>query len=266
MAGAGSPRTTRVTTGPSAAASGRSGRTQEPRPRGSLAALTAVVRRRCPGSTTTGALVLFLDPFVMPSKALRRARRWPPARSAWPTTTRPSRSPSTARPPRSTSSARPSATCSTSRTSRSARTTSSSPPSAPRSSDGDHISVRYGRKLTVTVDGVTKEYWTTATTVDAALQRPRHPRRRRRALRRRARSRSAAAASRSRVTTPKKVTVTVDGKTRTVTSTSRHGLGRAAPSSASAEKPTTACPPADADRRSTSGMKVVRPARRPSRR
>ena len=31
-------------------------------------------------------------------------------------------------------------------------------------SDGDHISVRYGRKLTVTVDGKTKEYWTTATT------------------------------------------------------------------------------------------------------
>ncbi len=36
--------------------------------------------------------------------------------------------------------------------------------------DGDHVSVRYGRKLTLTVDGVTKEYWTTATTVDAALQ------------------------------------------------------------------------------------------------
>lgn len=37
-------------------------------------------------------------------------------------------------------------------------------------SDGDAISVRYGRKLTVTVDGVTKEYWTTATTLDAALK------------------------------------------------------------------------------------------------
>ncbi|MDT0213236.1 transglycosylase family protein [Rothia sp. ARF10] len=36
--------------------------------------------------------------------------------------------------------------------------------------DGDKISVRYGRKLTVTVDGVAKEYWTTATTVDAALR------------------------------------------------------------------------------------------------
>ena len=37
-------------------------------------------------------------------------------------------------------------------------------------SDGDTISVRYGRKLTVTIDGATKEYWTTATTVDAALR------------------------------------------------------------------------------------------------
>ncbi len=36
--------------------------------------------------------------------------------------------------------------------------------------DGDHISVRYGRKLTVTVDGQTREYWTTATTVDTALK------------------------------------------------------------------------------------------------
>jgi uncharacterized protein YabE (DUF348 family) len=36
--------------------------------------------------------------------------------------------------------------------------------------DGDRISVRYGRKLVVTVDGVTREYWTTATTVDAALK------------------------------------------------------------------------------------------------
>ena len=35
--------------------------------------------------------------------------------------------------------------------------------------DGDTVVVRYGRKLTVTVDGKTTEYWTTATTVDAAL-------------------------------------------------------------------------------------------------
>ena len=36
-------------------------------------------------------------------------------------------------------------------------------------SDGDTVSVRYGRQLTVTTDGVDQEYWTTATTVDAAL-------------------------------------------------------------------------------------------------
>ena len=36
--------------------------------------------------------------------------------------------------------------------------------------DGDTITVRYARKLVVTVDGVVKEYWTTATTVDAALK------------------------------------------------------------------------------------------------
>ena len=36
-------------------------------------------------------------------------------------------------------------------------------------SDGDTVVVRYGRKLTVTVDGTTTVYYTTATTVDAAL-------------------------------------------------------------------------------------------------
>ena len=36
--------------------------------------------------------------------------------------------------------------------------------------DGQKIVVRYGRNLTVTVDGKTREYWTTATTVAAALQ------------------------------------------------------------------------------------------------
>lgn len=84
-------------------------------------------------------------------------------------------------------------------------------------SDGDRISVRYGRKLTVTVDGVTKEYWTTATTVDAALKD----------LGIRADG-AVLSASRSQplgrgglamsVTTPKAVTVTADGKTRSVTS------------------------------------------------
>ena len=37
-------------------------------------------------------------------------------------------------------------------------------------SDGDRISVRYGRQLTMTIDGVTTQYWTTATTVDRALK------------------------------------------------------------------------------------------------
>ncbi|NHA67594.1 transglycosylase family protein [Phycicoccus flavus] len=82
--------------------------------------------------------------------------------------------------------------------------------------DGDHISVRYGRKLVVTVDGTRKEYWTTATTVDAAL----------RDVGVRADG-AVLTASRSQplgrsglaigVTTPKKVTVVVGGKKRTVT-------------------------------------------------
>ncbi len=91
-------------------------------------------------------------------------------------------------------------------------------------SDGDHISVRYGRKLTVTVDGQTKEYWTTATTVDSALKD----------LGIRAEG-AVLSASRSQslgrsgltlaVTTPKKVTLVADGKTRTVTSTSSTVFG-----------------------------------------
>ncbi len=85
--------------------------------------------------------------------------------------------------------------------------------------DGDRISVRYGRKLTVTVDGVTQEYWTTATSVEAALKD----------LDIRADG-AVLSASRSQplgrqgleldVTMPKKVTVVADGKTRTVTSVS----------------------------------------------
>ena len=91
-------------------------------------------------------------------------------------------------------------------------------------SDGDHISVRYGRKLTVTVDGATKEYWTTAATVDSALKD----------LGIRADG-AVLSASRSQplgrggltlaVTTPKKVTFVADGKTRTVTSTSTTVFG-----------------------------------------
>jgi resuscitation-promoting factor RpfB len=91
-------------------------------------------------------------------------------------------------------------------------------------SDGDRISVRYGRKLMVTVDGQTKEYWTTATTVDTALKD----------LGIRAEG-AELSASRSQplgrsgltlaVTTPKKVTFVADGKTRTVTSTSSTVFG-----------------------------------------
>jgi uncharacterized protein YabE (DUF348 family) len=84
-------------------------------------------------------------------------------------------------------------------------------------SDGDHVSVRYGRKLTVTVDGEKKDYWTTATTVDAALKQI--------GLRTEG---AALSASRSQplgrqglaltISTPKTVEVTADGKTRKITS------------------------------------------------
>jgi uncharacterized protein YabE (DUF348 family) len=90
-------------------------------------------------------------------------------------------------------------------------------PSTPLS-DGEKVVVRYGRKLTVTIDGRTQDYWTTATTVAAALQE----------LGIRADS-AKLSASRSMplgrqglalsVTTPKVVVVRADGKSRTVTST-----------------------------------------------
>jgi uncharacterized protein YabE (DUF348 family) len=84
--------------------------------------------------------------------------------------------------------------------------------------DGQKIVVRYGRKLTVTIDGATREYWTTATTVDGALQE----------LGIRAdsaklsTSRSAALGRQGlvlSVTTPKDVVVRVDGKNLTATTT-----------------------------------------------
>ncbi len=84
--------------------------------------------------------------------------------------------------------------------------------------DGQKIVVRYGRKLTVTVDGATRDYWTTATTVDGALQE----------LGIRADS-AKLSTSRSMtlgrqglalsVTTPKDVVVRVDGKNLTETTT-----------------------------------------------
>ena len=84
--------------------------------------------------------------------------------------------------------------------------------------DGQKIVVRYGRKLTVTIDGATREYWTTATTVEAALQE----------LGIRADS-AKLSASRSMtlgrqglaltVTTPKDVVVRADGRNRSATTT-----------------------------------------------
>ncbi len=85
-------------------------------------------------------------------------------------------------------------------------------------SDGDHVAVRYGRKLSVTVDGKTVEYWTTATTLDAALADI--------GLRT---DGAVLSASRSQalgreglnltVTHPKAITITADKKTRKVSST-----------------------------------------------
>ena len=87
-----------------------------------------------------------------------------------------------------------------------------------RVSDGQQIVVRYGRLLTVTVDGVKKEYWTTATNVGDALAE----------LGLRA-DNAQLSASRSttlgrsgltlRINMPKSVTVTVDGKKVTKSST-----------------------------------------------
>ena len=84
--------------------------------------------------------------------------------------------------------------------------------------DGQTIVVRYGRRLTLTVDGETQTYWTTAQTVDAALSD----------LDVRADG-AKLSASRSEplgrqglaldVTTPKDVTVVADGQTRPVTTT-----------------------------------------------
>ncbi len=86
-------------------------------------------------------------------------------------------------------------------------------------SDGTEILVRFGRKLTVTVDGQTGEYWTTAGTVDEALS----------ALGIRAHDNAALSVSRSAVlgreglalsvTNPRGVTIAADGATRTESST-----------------------------------------------
>jgi len=85
-------------------------------------------------------------------------------------------------------------------------------------SDGQKIVVRYGRKLTVTVDGATRDYWTTATTVDGALQELgiRADSAKLSASRSMSLGREGLALS---VTTPKDVLVRVDGKNRTETTT-----------------------------------------------
>ena len=85
-------------------------------------------------------------------------------------------------------------------------------------SDGQSIVVRYGRKLTVTIDGEKKEYWTTATTVGDALAE----------LGLRADD-AVLSASRSSILgreglamsmiTPKSITVRADGKTTNKTTT-----------------------------------------------
>ena len=84
--------------------------------------------------------------------------------------------------------------------------------------DGTSVVVRYGRKLTVTVDGKTADYWTTATSVDAALGE----------LGIRADG-AQLSVSRSTplgrdglsftVTNPRSATVTVDGATKTASTT-----------------------------------------------
>ena len=44
-----------------------------------------------------------------------------------------------------------------------------SPAASSRVQDGSEVTVRYGRQLTITTDGVTSKHWTTALTVDEAL-------------------------------------------------------------------------------------------------
>ena len=83
--------------------------------------------------------------------------------------------------------------------------------------DGDTVVVRYGRKLTVTMDGKTTDYWTTATSVDAALAELgiRADTAQLSVSRSEPLGRSGLALT---ITTPKNVTVTVDGATKTVAS------------------------------------------------
>ncbi len=85
-------------------------------------------------------------------------------------------------------------------------------------SDGDTVVIRYGRKLTVTIDGKTSDYWTTATSVDAALAELgiRADAAKLSVSRSEPLGRSGLALT---ITTPKNVTVTVDGASKTVATT-----------------------------------------------
>jgi uncharacterized protein YabE (DUF348 family) len=117
--------------------------------------------------------------------------------------------------------------------------------------DGDRISVR---QLTVNVDGTTREYWTTALTVDEALTE----------LGIRAEG-AVLSASRSQplgrqglavsLTTPKKLTVVADGKTRTVTSINPKVSGVLAELDISRSARDMVTPSLDAA--PTPGMKIV---------
>jgi uncharacterized protein YabE (DUF348 family) len=86
-------------------------------------------------------------------------------------------------------------------------------------SDGSEISVRYGRELTVSMDGVERTYWTTATNVEDALRQLGPARGR---LRRAVGSRSAPIGREGLelvVTTPKLVTLVVGGDKRQLETT-----------------------------------------------
>ena len=84
--------------------------------------------------------------------------------------------------------------------------------------DDQKVVVRYGRLLTVTVDGQTQELWTTSTTVSGALTELgiRADTAKLSVSRSQSLGRTGLALS---VTTPKNVTVTVDGKTRNAQTT-----------------------------------------------
>ena len=84
--------------------------------------------------------------------------------------------------------------------------------------DGETVTVRHGRELTLTIDGTSHRYWTTATSLDAALSElgVRTEGARLSATRSMPLGRQGLSVT---MTTPKRVTVVVDGARRSVTST-----------------------------------------------